>query len=90
MKQILRFLLALILTFQASSCVVPVTEPVVTSWEGPSASVVVGGVTSGMVGYYGGAYGRGYYGRPYYGGAYGRGYYGGYHRPYVGVRPGRF
>jgi hypothetical protein len=64
-----------------------------SGWEGAAAGVVVGGATAGMVG--------GYYGRPYYGGSYyrrpyagagyrARSYARGYHRPYVGARPGRF
>lgn len=64
----------------------------VGGWEGSSAGVLVGGATTGMVGCNSGYYGGSYYRRPYYGGAgyYGRSYARGYHRPYVGVRTGRF
>jgi hypothetical protein len=91
MNQILRFLLVLLIACIVPSCVTHV-EPVVGGWEGSAAPVVVGGATIGMAGYYGRPYyGGSYYRRPYYGASYvGRSVARGYHRPYVGARPGRF
>ena len=91
MNQILRFLLVLLIACGVPSCVTHV-EPVVGGWEGSAAPVVVGGATIGMAGYYGRPYyGGSYYRRPYYGASYvGRSVARGYHRPYVGARPGRF
>jgi len=91
MNQILRFLLVLLIACVVPSCVTHV-EPVVGGWEGSAAPVVVGGATIGMAGYYGRPYyGGSYYRRPYAGAGYvGRSVARGYHRPYVGRRPGRF
>ena len=90
MNQMLRFFLVLLIACALPSCVAYV-DPVVGGWDGSAATVVVGGATAGMVGYQGGYYGGSYYRRPHYGaGYYGRSYARGYHRPYVGARPGRF
>ena len=91
MNHILRVLLVLLIACVVPSCVTHV-EPVVGGWEGSAAPVVVGGATIGMASYYGRPYyGGSYYRRPYYGASYvGRSVARGYHRPYVGARPGRF
>ena len=91
MNQILRFLLVLLIACVVPSCVTHV-EPVSSGWEGSAAGALVGGATIGMAGYYGRPYyGGSYYRRPYAGaGYYGRSAARGYHRPYVGARPGRF
>lgn len=89
MNQIIRFLFVLLFACGVPSCVTNV-EPVVGGWEG-SAPVVVGGATIGMANYYGRPYyGGSYYRAPYRAGYVGRSVARGYHRPYVGARPGRF
>ena len=94
MNPILRSLVVLLVAGGLSSCVVT-TDTVSSGWDGPAATAVVTGATTGMVGYYAPVrpayYGAGYYRRPYYGSSYvGRSVARGYHRPYVGARPGRF
>lgn len=90
MKSIRRFFFVLLVACGLSSCVVTDVDTVSDGWDGPASTVVVNTATAGMVGY-GGSYYGSYYRRPYYGaGYYGRSYARGYHRPYVGARPGRF
>jgi hypothetical protein len=92
MNQILRLFFVLLIACELPSCVVADVDPVVGGWEGSAAPVVVGGATIGMAGYYGRPYyGGSYYRRPYARAGYvGRSVARGYHRPYVGARPGRF